>query len=87
MYVGDSYYNNVGAYMSFAGDVDGDGLDDVLIGAPGWADGQYNKGKAYLVLGSSIENLSLGSINPIDQADYTFTGTVLGDRWGQSMAV
>ena len=45
MYVGDSYYNNVGAHMSFAGDVDGDGLDDVLIGAPGWADGQYNKGK------------------------------------------
>ena len=32
-----------------AGDVDGDGLDDVIVGAPGTADG----GAAYLFLGSS----------------------------------
>ena len=40
-----------GAAVSTAGDVDNDGIPDILIGAPG-ADG--TKGEAYLIFGSYL---------------------------------
>lgn len=44
-----------GFSVSSAGDVDGDGLDDVIIGAP-WADrqGKANAGESYLVFGATL---------------------------------
>ncbi len=38
-----------------AGDVDGDGRDDLLIGASGNDDAGSNAGKVYLVIGASLE--------------------------------
>ena len=38
----------LGAAVAGAGDVDGDGLDDILLGAPGWGGGD---GAAWLVHG------------------------------------
>jgi hypothetical protein len=60
--------------VSSAGDVDGDGLDDILVGNPG-----TDAGKAYLILGAS-----LGSTSTIDlsAADYTFVGENVNDRAG-----
>ena len=45
--VGDQDYNQFGASVAFAGDVNGDGYDDVLVGAP-----REGFGKVYLYLGS-----------------------------------
>jgi len=42
-----------GASVAPAGDVNGDGFDDLLIGAPKYANGQVNEGRAYLFLGGS----------------------------------
>jgi hypothetical protein len=42
-----------GLAVAWAGDVDGDGYDDALIGAPGVDDGHTDEGAAYLYLGSS----------------------------------
>ncbi len=41
-----------GASVATAGDVNGDGFSDVVIGAPYFDNGQSNEGKAFLFLGS-----------------------------------
>lgn len=75
-----------GAAVSSAGDVDGDGKDDILIGAPGSANFQ---GKVYLILGSTIinnPNANDPSILFLSEADYTFIGENGGDRLGAAIS-
>jgi hypothetical protein len=69
--------------VSSAGDVDNDGLDDILLGAIGPDAGGSDAGKAYLILGSS-----LGAISEINvwEADYTFVGENAGDEAGVSVS-
>ncbi len=43
-----------GKSVSTAGDVNGDGYDDVIIGAPFYDNGEIDEGKAFLYLGSPI---------------------------------
>jgi len=47
-FVGESQYELAGTSVSGAGDVDGDGLDDILVGARGNDDVGTSAGKAYL---------------------------------------
>jgi len=42
-----------GAALARAGDVNGDGFDDVLVDAPLWNNGQNDEGRAFLFLGSA----------------------------------
>ena len=69
-YPGDS----VGEAVSSAGDVDGDGLSDILIGAPENSEGGHAAGKTYLILGSSINGLSALDLAQADKyfIDYSF---------------
>ena len=55
-FVGEDDGDNSGNSVSSAGDVDGDGLDDILIGVPYVAN---NAGRTYLILGSSLEAVRL----------------------------
>ncbi len=48
-----------GTSVATAGDVDGDGYADVLVGAPEFDNGQSNEGRASLYYGSAIGDLSL----------------------------
>jgi len=43
-------HDDLGTSLAHAGDLDGDGLDDFLIGAPGWDD----RGKVYVVAGGGL---------------------------------
>ena len=43
---------NFGLSVSTAGDVNGDGYDDVIIGAPGYDDAGTDRGRAYVYFGS-----------------------------------
>ena len=53
-FVGEAY-SRAGSSLSIAGDVDGDGLDDLWIGASSWDDYDGNEGgAAHLVLGREV---------------------------------
>ena len=81
--VGENRGDMAGVSVSNAGDVDGDGLDDLVVGAKGNDDGGSSAGKAYLVLGAS-----LGVDPEIDlaDADYGFIGEAGGDYAGVSVS-
>ncbi len=55
---GASSYDHMGQALGGAGDVDADGYDDVLLGAPGSDSGGADAGRAYLVAGAATASLS-----------------------------
>ena len=82
-FVGESSDDRSGQDVAGAGDVDGDGLDDLLIGAYYEDSGGSGAGAAYLVLASSLG--SSGSMN-LSAADYKFIGEESGDAAGRSVS-
>jgi hypothetical protein len=53
-FVGDQKDSLLGAAVAGAGDVNGDGLDDFVIGAPGQSRDETSEGAAFLFLGSDV---------------------------------
>lgn len=51
--VGDDFGDIAGASIDGAGDVNGDNVDDIVIGAPGLDASGINNGRAYVVFGKS----------------------------------
>jgi hypothetical protein len=51
---GDTAYDRAGFSVSGAGDVNGDGFDDVIVGASAGDDGGTNAGEGYVVLGGAF---------------------------------
>ena len=49
----DMYTARLGSSVSSAGDVNRDGFDDIVIGAPGYTNGQNLEGRAYVFHGSA----------------------------------
>ncbi|MCH2131062.1 MAG: integrin alpha, partial [Pirellulaceae bacterium] len=79
-----------GISVSSAGDINGDGLDDLLIGAyRADADGT-NRGESYLVYGQSTDSLLTGSLNLSDLggavAGAKFNGIANHDQSGVSVS-
>ena len=81
--IGENAYDFSGSVVASAGDVDGDGLSDLLVGADYSDDGGTDAGKTYLILGAS-----LGSASTMDlsQADYAFVGENASDWSGRAVA-
>ena len=75
-FLGESIYDYSGIYVSTAGDVDNDGLSDIVISANGNDDGGSGAGKAYLILGSSLGSTTSMSLA---NADYSFVGEQASD--------
>ncbi|MDG1478533.1 MAG: MopE-related protein [Myxococcota bacterium] len=73
-------YAYLGATVSGAGDVDGDGYSDVIIGAYGDADGGYNAGAAYVYRGSSA------GVSATSEEKLTAASGSGSDRMGSSVA-
>ena len=67
--------DNFGWSVSGTGDVNGDGYDDVIVGAPLNDAGGSNAGRAYLYFGGAAMN---------SVADVIFTGAAADDNFGNS---
>lgn len=76
-----------GYSVASAGDVNYDGYDDIIIGAPGYDNGQTDEGRAYVYYGSSIGLGSSPWTAESDQAGASFgtsvacAGMVNGDNY------
>lgn len=82
-FIGEDGGDGAGWSVAGGGDVNGDGYDDILIGAINDADGGFNAGQTYLILGrasgwSMDTNLSA--------ANASFWGESAGDYLGLSIA-
>ncbi|MDX9954029.1 MAG: kelch repeat-containing protein [Anaerolineae bacterium] len=51
---GENWHDEFGSALASAGDVNGDGYDDVVIGAHSYPSGDGSLGKAYLYTGSAV---------------------------------
>ncbi len=72
--------DQAGMAVGGAGDVDGDGRDDVLVGAPGHGSIAAFAGAAYLVTGPCSGSVDLGT------ASQRLYGETLGDTLGNAVA-
>ena len=79
IFAGGTANDRIGDSIAFAGDVDGDGKDDILIGTLRNNSNGENAGTVYLFKGSSITLTGTTAIN-INSADYTFIGENNGDQ-------
>jgi len=79
--LGKAASDYVGRIVSGAGDVNGDGFDDIVVGARGNDDAASLAGAAYIIFGAS--NLSgTKSLGQGQSADVTFLGKVGSDNFG-----
>ena len=78
-----------GRAVSTAGDIDGDGYGDLIVGAPDYSNGQSTEGRAYVFFGSSMglpSNPGWTYENDVASANLGFAvasaGDVNGDGFG-----
>ena len=79
--LGEISYDVAGTSVAGAGDVTGDGVADLLVGATGYGDGGFqNRGAAYVVSGVNTGTMDLSS------ADARIFGEARYDRVGTTVA-
>ncbi|MCP4386463.1 MAG: hypothetical protein GY798_34485, partial [Hyphomicrobiales bacterium] len=90
---GDAVGDDAGRSVSSAGDVNGDGLDDLIVGADRGDDGGTEAGEAYVVFGSgSGFGSDVGGRQVIDLTSlsaaegFIIQGDAGGDRAGWSVS-
>jgi hypothetical protein len=84
----------LGLSVSSAGDVNGDGIDDLIIGAPEVdPNGKTDAGASYVVFGKDDWKAPSGPITAVDLADiaegiggFVINGAAVGDYSGQSVS-
>jgi len=82
---GDAAGDRLGASVASAGDMNGDGFDDLIIGADRGDVGAYNAGQAYVIFGqASPTNIDLTGLAA--SAGFIITGSATYDAAGRSVS-
>jgi FG-GAP repeat/RTX calcium-binding nonapeptide repeat (4 copies) len=84
---GDAADDFAGHSVSSAGDINGDGIDDLIVGAPGGDNGGNNAGEAYVIFGkagATRANIDLTSLAASD--GFIIQGNAVGDEAGWSVS-
>ena len=84
MYLGEGPMEASGHAVRTAWDVDGDGLNDVVVGARRNSTGALEGGKGYLIYGDSLG--AIGEVKSLADADHGFYGEVVGGWVGYQAA-
>ena len=77
---GEAASDLFGYSVASAGDVNGDGYADIIVGAYGYTTGNANRGRAYLFWGGPMANILAGS------APVILAGQDSDDQFGRSVA-
>jgi hypothetical protein len=84
---GEAVYDGSGRSVSAAGDINGDGIDDLIIGASSADPNGSYSGRSYVVFGSDTDlpnPFELSSINGMN--GFVLNGEAAGDQAGQSIS-
>ncbi len=73
--------DEAGSSIDIVDDFDGDGLAELLVGAPGFSDAGSDRGKVYLALGGGW-----AGTHSLSEADLTIVGESSGDRLGSAVS-
>jgi len=79
----DQLFSDLGGTVASAGDVNGDGYADILVGAESYSNGQVGEGSAFLWYGSAS---GLGPNGTPANADWTAEGDSVGAQLGNPVA-
>ncbi|TXT64999.1 MAG: hypothetical protein BAJALOKI1v1_480008 [Promethearchaeota archaeon] len=82
-FIGTNTNEESGSSLAGIGDINADGKDDFLIGAPNNSEGANNRGKTYLFFGSDFNGIS--TIN-LTEANASYIGENAYDLSGSSIA-
>jgi hypothetical protein len=83
---GDSAEDYAGSSVSSAGDVNGDGIDDLIVGSPG-GNGPYNTGEAYLIYGKAGVTRGRVDLTGLSSSNgFIIQDDALGDAAGRSVS-
>ena len=83
-FLGENPFDNAGRSATSAGDVNNDGLDDIILGAMGNDEGGDRAGQVYLILGRL--DADWGSKYSLVDADASFIGEAAGDEAGRRVS-
>ncbi|HEX8258600.1 MAG TPA: integrin alpha, partial [Allosphingosinicella sp.] len=83
---GDAALDKAGFSVASAGDVNGDGLGDVIVGAPFGDDGGTDAGEAYVIFGKAGGFGTIDLTNLGETAGFVIQGDEAGDNVGHSVA-
>ncbi len=76
---GNQAYAEFGTSISAAGDVNGDGFDDVIVGAPNYSLNHANEGQVYLYYGSASGLNQTPTWTAMNNHAYSHFGMVVGN--------